>query len=66
LSFANVRAFFTSVMLPGLLGKARLSYWKFVLTAATRYRRSFGTAMTLAVMGHHFQIMTEQRSKADS
>jgi hypothetical protein len=42
LSFANVRAFFTSVMLQGLLGKARLSYWKFVLTAATRYCRSFG------------------------
>jgi hypothetical protein len=66
LSFANVRAFFASLMCQGLLGKARLSYWKFVLTAATRYRRSFGTAMTLAVMGHHFQMMTEQLSKADS
>jgi hypothetical protein len=31
-----------------------------VLTAATRYRRSFGTAMTLAVMGYDFQIMTER------
>jgi len=31
-----------------------------VLTAATRYRRSFGMAMTFAVMGYHFQIMTER------
>ncbi len=66
LSYANVRAFFASLMRQGLLGKARLSYWKFVLTAATRYRRSFGTAMTLAVMGHHFQTITEKLSKADA
>ena len=50
----------------GLLGKSRLSYWKFLLTAATRYRRSFGAAMTLAVMGHHFRMVTDQLSKADS
>jgi len=65
LSYTNVRAFFSSIMRQGLLGKARLSYWKFMLTAATRYRHSFGTAMTLAVMGHHFQTLTEQLSKAD-
>ncbi len=65
LSYATVRAFCASVMHQGLLGKARLSYWRFVLTAATRYRRSFGTAMTLAVMGYHFQTLTEQLSKAD-
>ena len=41
-------------------GQGRLSYWKFVLTAATRYRHSFGAAMTLAVMGYHFQVMTER------
>jgi len=66
LSYANMRAFFSSVLRQGLLGKARLSYWKFVLTAATRHRRSFGTAMTLAVMGHHFQTLTEQLSRADA
>jgi hypothetical protein len=66
LSFSTLRAFFASVMLQGVLGKARLSYWKFVLTAATRYRHSFGSAMTLAVMGYHFQTITEQLSKADS
>jgi radical SAM superfamily enzyme YgiQ (UPF0313 family) len=59
-SYDNLRAMAASVVLQGLLRRGRLSYWKFVLTAATRYRRSFGTAMTLAVMGYHFQIMTER------
>ena len=66
LSLSTLRAFFASVMRQGLLGKARLSYWRFVLTAATRYRHSFGAAMTLAVMGYHFQTITERLSKADS
>jgi radical SAM superfamily enzyme YgiQ (UPF0313 family) len=65
-SYGSLRAFFSSMVHQGLLGKSRLSYWKFLLTAATRYRRSFGAAMTLAVMGHHFRMVTDQLSKADS
>jgi len=65
-SFGNVRALFLSVLRQGVRGKARLSYWRFLLSAATRHRRSFGAAMTLAVMGYHFQIMTEQLSEADA
>jgi radical SAM superfamily enzyme YgiQ (UPF0313 family) len=60
LSYANIRAMVSSIVRQGVLGRGRLSYWKFVLTAATRYRRSFGMAMTLAVMGYHFQVMTER------
>jgi radical SAM superfamily enzyme YgiQ (UPF0313 family) len=63
MSFASLRAMGSSVIRQGLLGRnrrSRISYWKFVWTAATRYRQSFGMAMTLAVMGYHFQIMTEQ------
>ncbi len=59
-NYESLRAMVYSIVLQGLLGRGRLSYWKFVLTAATRYRRSFGTAMTLAVMGYDFQIMTER------
>ena len=59
-SLANARALFLSILRLGLLGHARLSYWKFLLEAATRYRRSFGAAMTMAVMGYHFQRITEQ------
>jgi len=60
LSFRNVRAFFLSLVRQGVLGRSRASYWKFVATAATRYHNSFGAAMTMAVMGYHFQIMTER------
>ena len=59
-NYESLRALVSSIVLQGLLGRGRLSYWRFVLTAAPRYRRSFGTAMTLAVMGYDFQIMTER------
>ena len=65
-SFSNVRALYLSVLRQGIQGKARLSYWRFLFSAATRHRRSFGAAMTLAVMGYHFQMMTEQISEADA
>jgi radical SAM superfamily enzyme YgiQ (UPF0313 family) len=64
-TYANVRALFRSIVRQGMIDKGRLSYWKFVLTAATRYHRSFGKAMTLAVMGYHFQVMTERLLEAE-
>lgn len=66
ISLRNARAMLLSIIRQGLLDNARLSYWKFVLRAATRYRRSFGAAMTLAVMGYHFQILTEQIAPAEN
>jgi radical SAM superfamily enzyme YgiQ (UPF0313 family) len=66
LSLGNVRALVLSVVRQGILGRAQLSYWKFVLTAAMRYRRSFGAAMTMAVMGYHFQMITEQVLRAEN
>jgi len=60
---SNARALIISVLRQGVLGRQRWSYWKFLLTAATRYRRCFGAAMTLAVMGYHFQVMTRKLSK---
>lgn len=66
ISFGNVRALFLSFLRQGIQGRSRLSYWKFVFSAATRHRRSFGAAMTMAVMGYHFQIMTEQLAEAEA
>ena len=65
-SFANVRALLLSIVRQGVLDRARWSYWKFLLLAATRHRKSFGAAMTMAVMGYHFQRITEQVSGAES
>ncbi|HUX28963.1 MAG TPA: radical SAM protein [Terracidiphilus sp.] len=62
LTAGNARAFVTSIVRQGVLGRQRWSYWKFLLAVATRYRRSFGIAMTLAVMGYHFQVMTRRLS----
>ncbi len=61
----NARALVTSVLRQGIFDRQRWSYWKFLLTAATHYRRSFGAAMTLAVMGYHFQVMTLKLLQAE-
>ena len=60
----NMRALVNSIVRQGVFGRHRWSYWKFLAEAATRYRRCFGAAMTLAVMGHHFQVMTRKLGKA--
>src|SRR5208337_502640 len=64
LTRGNVRAFVTSIVRQGIFGRQRWSYWKFLLVVATRYRHCVGAAMTLAVMGYHFQVMTRRISKA--
>jgi len=60
----NLRALVNSIVRQGVFGRHRWSYWKFLAAAATKYRRCFGAAMTLAVMGHHFQVMTRKLVKA--
>jgi radical SAM superfamily enzyme YgiQ (UPF0313 family) len=60
----NMRALAHSIVRQGVFGRHRWSYWKFLAAAATRYRRCFGVAMTLAVMGYHFQVTTRKLSKA--
>ena len=60
LTHGNARAFVTSILRQGVFGRQRWSYWKFLMTVAIRYRRCFGAAMTLAVMGYHFQVMTRK------
>jgi radical SAM superfamily enzyme YgiQ (UPF0313 family) len=58
LTRGNARAFITSIVRQGVFGRQRWSYWKFLLTIATRYRHCVGVAMTLLVMGYHFQVIT--------
>ena len=66
LTRGNVRAFVTSIVRQGVFGSHRWSYWRFLLTVATRYRHCVGPAMTLAVMGYHFQVMISRLSDAVS
>jgi hypothetical protein len=64
-TYANVRAFFSSIVRQGIISRRRFSYWKFMLTTAIRTPRSFGAAMTFAVKGYHFHVMTRRLLETD-
>ncbi len=49
-----------SMLIQGLLTKGRVAYWKLFFDALIYYPRAFGTAITMAIMGYHFQVMTER------
>src|SRR6516162_473845 len=63
--FSDYLALARSMLKQGVLTKGRTSYWKFFLQAATRYRHAFDTAITLAVMGYHFQTLTRAVLQAE-
>jgi radical SAM superfamily enzyme YgiQ (UPF0313 family) len=65
-SLSDYLAFARSILKQGVLGDARASYWKFLLEAVTRYRHVFDTAITLAIMGYHFQVLTRDVCGTDS
>ncbi len=64
-SFSEYIALCRSVVKQGILGDARASYWKLLIDAATRYRHAFGTAVTLAILGYHFNAVTEEACRTD-
>jgi radical SAM superfamily enzyme YgiQ (UPF0313 family) len=64
-SFSDYLALVRSVMKQGLLGEARASYWKLLIGAAIRRRHVFGAAVTLAIMGYHFQTITHEVCQGD-
>lgn len=57
-SLSDYKALVRSILKQGVFGEARRSYWKFFFDATTRYRHAFDTAITLAIMGYHFQTLT--------
>ena len=56
--FSDYLAVARSFIRQGVLSESRTSYWKYVVKAAVKYRKQFDTAMTLEVMGYHFQMLT--------
>ena len=52
-------AFSRSILHLGILGRERFQYWKLVCWTLLRRRRSFSTAITLSIYGHHFRKVTE-------
>jgi len=64
-SLSDYLALGRSMLKQGVLEKGRISYWKFFLEAATRYRHAFDTAITLAIMGYHFETLTREIIQSD-
>ncbi len=54
----DVRALFQSIVKQGIFSRYAFSYWRLFLSASTRYRESFGSAIRLAIMGYHFDKLT--------
>ena len=50
---------FESILKQGIFSRYAFSYWRLFLAASTRYRESFGSAIRLAIMGYHFDKLTE-------
>jgi radical SAM superfamily enzyme YgiQ (UPF0313 family) len=58
LTLSDCQALARSILKQGIFSRHAFSYWKLFLSASTRYRQSFGSAIRLAIMGYHFQKLT--------
>jgi len=53
--FCDLVAFLKSIWHLGIVGRARFYYWKLIAKSLLKHRRAFPEAVTLAVLGVHFQ-----------
>jgi radical SAM superfamily enzyme YgiQ (UPF0313 family) len=60
LDWTYVRAMFRSIRTLGIRGVERAEYWKLFLWALFRKPRVFPQAITLAIYGYHFRVLSEQ------
>jgi radical SAM superfamily enzyme YgiQ (UPF0313 family) len=60
LSWRDVKALFKSLWVMGVLNRGRRQYWKFLIKALLFHRRAFPEAMTLAIIGYHFQRVASE------
>lgn len=57
LMFSDIRAFFRSIVIIGMLNKGRREYWKLFFWTLFNKPHLFTDAMTFAVYGYHFRII---------
>ena len=55
----DIIAFCNSILRQGIGGRHRFQYWKFLFQAYRRNAAAFSDAVTLAIMGYHFEKVTE-------
>ncbi|WOO39296.1 B12-binding domain-containing radical SAM protein [Rubellicoccus peritrichatus] len=56
----RLRAFLTSIVRLGILGRERFEYWKLLSWVAVRKTHLLPTAISLAIIGFHFRKVSEQ------
>jgi hypothetical protein len=59
---AHLRAFFSSILFLGVLGRERFQFWKLFFWSLARRPRLFPLAITLAIYGFHFRKVAESIS----
>ena len=60
LVFSDYAALFRSFVRQGIIARYRVSYWSFLGKTFFRAPRHLGLAVTLAIMGHHFFILSRR------
>ena len=58
LDWTQIRAFFRSILILGILGGERWEYWKLLAWTLARRPRLFADAVTLAIYGYHFRKLS--------
>ena len=56
----QIRGLIKSAFILGIKDRARLHYWKLILSTLRKYPRLIGLAVTLAVQGFHFRKVYEK------
>jgi hypothetical protein len=63
ISKKDIQAFLKSIWKIGILSNSRLRYWKLILKTSITKRKAFPTAVELAILGLHFEKITNQVNK---
>ncbi len=66
LVFSDYLALCRSFVRQGIFARYRIAYWRFIGGAVLHARRHLGLAVSLAIMGHHFFVLTRRMEKGSS
>lgn len=57
LTWRDIGALFKSFWYIGVVNRGRRAYWHLLISTMVRHPRQVGTAVTLAIMGHHYRLV---------
>jgi len=56
----KITAVIKSLWIMGVAARGQRAFWMFLARVVTSHRHSFGEAMGLAILGHHFRMVAAQ------